>query len=223
MAKVKESKSHDMSKVLKDTLIDYVNNKRKRPHFIFRVVDHAGLVGVDFYDHYASLRELEGDVWRDLVTDTVERLHSDPIFVEYSSREKLLAFYFTLIEVLKEHEVFSRVYLKKAQYFPLPAYLKEFKSAYMRFIGSVLAQGKQDGEVVDRLIVSDQYDQVIWLQLMFVLKFWASDQSEDYQKTDAAIEKAVNTLYDLIGRNPVDSLFDLGKFIYQNRNLKHFL
>jgi len=31
------------------------------------------------------------------------------------------------------------------------------------------------------------------------------------------IEKTVNTAFDLLGRSPLDSLFDLGKFIFQNR------
>jgi hypothetical protein len=158
-----------------------------------------------------------------MAEETIERLHSDPIFVEYSSREKLLAFYFTLIEVLKEREKFSKVYLRRLNFLPLKSFMSGFKENYIRFINSVLSQGKQEGEVIERYVVSDQYDQIIWLQLVFVLKFWASDNSDDFEKTDAAIEKAVNTLYDLIGRNPVDSLFDLGKFIYQNRNLKHFL
>lgn len=222
MAKLKKMASEEVSKILEDTLHDYVNEKGKRPFFVFRLMDHSGLVGINFFDHYNSLPELEAAVWRKLVEKTVEQLHSDPIFVEYSSREKLLAFYFTLIEVLKENAHFVKVYLRKANYFPVPKYLQPFKRFYLRFVNSILAQGKQDGEIVERYFLSDQYDELIWYQLVFLLKFWAADTSEDYQKTDAAVEKAVNTLYDLIGRNPVDSLFDLGKFIYQNRNLKHF-
>lgn len=222
MAKVKKMANQDSAIILEETLKEYVVKKGKRPFFVFRLMDYSGLVGVNFFDHFNSLHDLEAVIWQNIMEETVERLNSDPIFVEYSSREKLLAFYFTLIEVLKENETFAKVYLKRTVYIPVPKFLKTFKRLYLRFVNSVLSQGKQDGEIVERYFLSDQYDEVIWYQLVFVLKFWASDNSEDFQKTDAVVEKAVNTLYDLIGRNPIDSLFDLGKFIYQNRNLKHF-
>ena len=38
------------------------------------------------------------------------------------------------------------------------------------------------------------------------------------EKTDTMIEKSVNTVFDLLARSPLDSLIDLGKFLYQNRS-----
>jgi hypothetical protein len=57
----------------------------------------------------------------------------------------------------------------------------------------------------------------LWIQTLFILQFWANDDSKEFEKTDAAIEKAVNVAYDLMGKSPLDSMFDFAKFIFQNR------
>lgn len=223
MSSKKRQNSEETRRLLKDALIKYVSDKGKRPGFVFRMIDHAGIVGVNFYDHFESLKELESLIWQELFEETINRLNSEPIYSEYSAREKLLAFYFTLIEVLKEQEDFSRVYLKKVSYLPGNSFLSKAKKVYVHYLMGIISLGKQNDEVVERLMLSDYYDQVIWYQLLFVLKFWASDESEDYQKTDAAIEKAVNTLFDFMGKTPIDSLFDFGKFLVQNTKTRFFI
>jgi AcrR family transcriptional regulator len=207
---------------IRQALLNYVTEKGKRPSFVFRLMDDQGLVGVDFFEHYQSIKELEREIWGEFFEETIQRLHAEPVFAEYTAREKLLAFYFTLIDVLKEHEGFSRYYLRSAHYLPQPSFLKLSKDTYRRFIGQIIAFGKESGEVVDRFVLSDQYDEIIWFQLLFILKFWSDDDSEDSQMTDAAIEKAVNTIFDLMGRNPIDSIFDFGKFVVQNRKFRMF-
>ena len=54
-----------------------------------------------------------------------------------------------------------------------------------------------------------------WVQFLFVLKFWLNDHSKGFEKTDILIEKSVNTAFDLIDTKPVESLFDLGKFLWK--------
>ncbi len=52
---------------------------------------------------------------------------------------------------------------------------------------------------------------------LWLLDFWVKDTSKGFESTDTAIEKAVNTAFELIGTTVVDSVVDLAKFIYQNR------
>jgi len=54
-----------------------------------------------------------------------------------------------------------------------------------------------------------------WLQFLFLLKFWADDDSAGFERTDMAIEKSVNTIFDIFDNTPLDSLFDFGKFLYK--------
>ena len=58
---------------------------------------------------------------------------------------------------------------------------------------------------------------------MFVLHFWVRDDSANFEKTDEAIEKGVNVTFDLFERSPIDNLFEYGKFLTQNSQMKEFL
>jgi hypothetical protein len=51
--------------------------------------------------------------------------------------------------------------------------------------------------------------------LAFVIHFWLKDDSADFERTDACIEKSVQLTMDFVGRNAVDKLFDFGKFLFQ--------
>jgi len=55
------------------------------------------------------------------------------------------------------------------------------------------------------------------LQFLFVLNFWLNDDSAQFEKTDAAIEKAVHLSFDLMGKGPLDTMVDFAKFLYQNK------
>ena len=55
------------------------------------------------------------------------------------------------------------------------------------------------------------------MQLLYILDFWVKDLSRGFESTDTAIEKSVNTSFDLMGKSVVDSVLDFAKFAYQNR------
>ena len=56
-----------------------------------------------------------------------------------------------------------------------------------------------------------------WVQALFVLGYWINDSSDRFEMTDAAIEKAVQLSFQLIGSNTVDSLLDFGKFMFTGK------
>jgi hypothetical protein len=146
-------------------------------------------------------------------------LHQEPVYNEYSGREKLLAFYFTLLEVLKPKRSFVNFSLSEVKKPELmPAFLKGFREKYTDFVKDLIRESIDKGEIVDRPLVGSRYDEGLWVQFLFILNFWLRDRSLKFEKTDAAIEKSVHLSFDLMGRSFVDSFVDLGKFIVQNRN-----
>jgi len=52
---------------------------------------------------------------------------------------------------------------------------------------------------------------------LFLLQFWINDSSAGFEKTDAAIEKSVKTVFDLFDTNTIDSVIDFGKFLWKER------
>ena len=43
------------------------------------------------------------------------------------------------------------------------------------------------------------------------------DESLNFERTDAAVEKAVTLSFDLVGRNTFDSALDFGRFLLHKR------
>ena len=55
-----------------------------------------------------------------------------------------------------------------------------------------------------------------WLQMLCIIRFWLKD-SNGFEKTDVIIEKSINTVFDLFETKPLDSLIDLGKFLWKEK------
>ena len=91
------------------------------------------------------------------------------------------------------------------------------KEAFLEYANELIAEGKEIGEIVDRPIIGNRYDEGMWRQLQFVIYFWVKDDSQNFERTDEAIEKAVNLSFDIMGRGPIDAALDFAKFLYQQR------
>ncbi|HEY3403791.1 MAG TPA: TetR family transcriptional regulator C-terminal domain-containing protein [Ohtaekwangia sp.] len=197
----------------------YVNHlltEGKPPVSVFKFCLDLGIKEEEFYNYAGSFESLEASIWKGFIDKTISRLESDKSFRDFSCREKVLAFYFTLLEELKQNRSFAIFQLGSFRKVELtPGYLKSFKGIFEAFFQKVLNDGKGNGEVANRPYLDKRYPQLFWLHLGFILLFWKDDDSPGFERTDAAIEKSVNLAFDLIGKGAVDSALDLGKFLYQ--------
>ncbi|WP_375444444.1 TetR/AcrR family transcriptional regulator [uncultured Fibrella sp.] len=217
---------------------EYVLENGKQPTSVFQFAKKLKLSEAEFYDYYASFDGIEADVWLAFFADAKKAVEADDTYQAYSVREKLLAFYYTWIEMLKAQRsfvVYSYGRLRNtaddmAAASPIgkagmmgrrqtrnPQVLMPFKEAFYDFARDLLAEGRESREVEPRPFLTDRYPNALWTQTLFILDFWVRDASKGFEKTDTAIEKSVNTAFDLIGRSPLDTLFDFAKFAYQNR------
>ncbi len=219
---------------IRQAYVDYVLEQGQPPVSVFQFAKQLGLLESEFYNHYPSFAGIEADVWVSMAKQTRTTIEADGVYGTYSVREKLLAFYYTWIEVLKAQRsfvVYSYGQLHGTNHVsgsarPNPMtmrqtlnhqVLREFKAEFNDFARDLLAEGRESKEVEPRPFVSDRYADGLWLQALTVLDFWVRDTSKAFEKTDTFIEKSVNTTFDLIGRNPLDSLIDLVKFRLQNQ------
>ncbi|MGA0558702.1 TetR family transcriptional regulator C-terminal domain-containing protein [Larkinella sp. VNQ87] len=210
---------------------EYVLEHGTPPPSVFQFTKKLKLTEADFYEEYPSFESIEADVWLAFFQQAVQTIEADPVYQTYSVREKLLAFYYTWIEVLRSQRsfvVYSHQRIREASQSASPVakvrmrrqtprILEPFRETYFDFVRDLLAEGRESKEVEPRPFLSDRYADGFWMQTLFILNFWVNDLSKNFEKTDTAIEKSVNTAFDLIGRSPLDSLFDLAKFIYQNK------
>jgi hypothetical protein len=214
----RKSESKASEEKIKSAYVETVLTQGSRPVSVYKFCIDLGIKEEDFYNVYGSFDGLEKQIWKGFIDITINRLKSDKAFHSFTSREKILAFYFTLLEELKSRRSYVLFQLDHSRKFEfVPEYLKGFKQEFELFFESILNSGKGNGEIATRPVLDKRYPQLFWLHLGFILLFWKEDSSAGFEKTDAAIEKSVNLAFDLIGKGAVDSAIDFGKFLYQNK------
>jgi AcrR family transcriptional regulator len=203
---------------IKAAYVEALLTTGNRPASVYKFCVDVGISESDFYDHFGSFEGIERSIWKGFADTTVKRVRGDKAFADFSTREKILAFYFTLLEELRANRSFVLLELHSFRKLEIvPSFLKDFKTSFEAFMESILVQGKTSGEVANRPFLDKRYPQLFWLHLGFVIQFWKEDDSAGFEKTDAMIEKSVNLAFDLIGKGAVDSAIDFAKFLYQNK------
>ena len=108
---------------------------------------------------------------------------------------------------LKEHES----QLKNLQQ------LKGLRKRVKSYATDLIQDGNSD-KAISALQQSERvFSEAAWVQLMFLIKFWMDDNSAQFESTDVAIEKSVNTVFDVFDNTPLERVIDLGKFLWKEK------
>jgi AcrR family transcriptional regulator len=199
--------------------IAHILDSGHEPVSVFKFTKDLKMKEVIFYEYFTSFDAVKKAVWELIFDNTITALESQEVYKSYTSREKLLGFLFTWIEELKNRRsyllaVYGKIDLKDRSF---SSELKGFKSKFKDFANSIINEGKETDEIAERPYLTEKYHDAMWLQLMFVFRFWLKDDSPGFEKTDAAIEKSVNLAFDLMGKSAIDSFVDFAKFLFQSK------
>ena len=210
----------DLATRLRDAYMAYILEEGKQPASVYSFAKSLGISEADFYTAFNSFEVLEKGIFTGFHNQTVATLEADAAYAGYTVRERLLAYYFTLMQSLLANRSYVLRSMKGATpkaFSFTPELLSGMRKGFTDFASQLVAEGIQSSEIKSRPYISDKYAESLWLQLLFVLNFWLADESQGFEKTDAAIEKAVNLSMDLMGSSTVDAAFDFAKFLFQNR------
>lgn len=197
--------------------IDYLVEHKKQPKSIHSFVEQLKLKEGSFYKYYSSFDDLEKDFWKVLFDKTVEKIQSEEVYQSYTVSEKLLAFYFTWIEAIKDYRSYATYIVKNERFYELyPSCFESFKESFESFSNQLVEEGVVTHEIANRMLITGKYKYLIWYQPVSIFKFWVKDKSNNFEDTDALIEKTVNFSFDLMRSNGVDSFIDLAKFHIQH-------
>jgi AcrR family transcriptional regulator len=215
----KKTAKKDLRKLILEGFVNHVLENGSTPKSVFKFAKDLKMKEEEFYTYFTSFESIKSAIWVSIFESTLEQIESQEVFKEYSVREKFLSFLFTWIEELKKNRSYLlSLYQDKTQSMKsLPLDAKEFKEKFKDFAGEIILEGKETQEIANRPIISDRYDEALWLQAAFVFRYWLDDRSPRFEKTDAAIEKSVNLSFDLMGKSALDSFLDFAKFLYQNK------
>ncbi|WP_340065379.1 TetR family transcriptional regulator C-terminal domain-containing protein [Ascidiimonas aurantiaca] len=198
--------------------MEYVLEHDKEPVSVYRFCKDVKIDEKQFYMHFGSFDALKKRVWTTFFENTIQLLEKDSGFMSSSGRDKMLAFFFTFFELLTLNRSYVLFTLKSHQ--RIPDNLNQLKPLRQHFKDFTKDISESENEEKTLKILKKPtrlFSEGAWLHFMFLLKFWMDDDSPGFEKTDVAIEKSVNTVFDVLDNTPLDSVLDFGKFIWKEK------
>ena len=201
--------------------IDYVLTNGEAPKSVYNFAKSLKISESDFYKIYSSFSMIEKKVWEDLTLQTLIKIKEQEVWTQYSSREKMLSFFYSYIELLKTQRSFIIYTLKNhPKRLTTPDVLSDVKPLFENFAEDIINEGIDSGELTERKFISKHYKDALWIQFAFIINFWIDDDSAAFEKTDEAIERGINVSFDLFKKSPLDNLFEYGKFLSRNSKFR---
>lgn len=212
-----KKKQTDSSTII-SKYMEFVLEKNEEPKNVFSFCKEVNISEADFYLFFASLALLKQEVWSKFFENASQSIQKEAAFETYSDKNKLLTLYFTLFEILTLNRSYVLYTLNEnKEGIKNLKKLKGFRNHFKQFIVAIIESDTSDRNDKLAKVTKPLFAEGAWLQFLFLLKFWMDDSSKGFEKTDVLIEKSVNTVVDLLDTKPLESLFDLGKFLWKEK------
>lgn len=216
-------KTTSKKKKIDDNLIvslymENVLSHNAEPKNVFIFCKENEIEEADFYSFYGSIDALKEDIWIKFYENTASNLVKDKNFSSYSNRNKLLSLYFTMFEILTLNRSYVYFTLKDTKdVLKTLKQLKGLREHFKGFINKIIDENEEAKDEKLQKITKPIFAEGAWVQFLFLLKFWLEDTSKGFEKTDIMIEKSVKAALDVLDTTPLESVIDLGKFIWKER------
>lgn len=218
---IKLSEPVDKKQLILDKYMDYVLTHGEQPKSVHAFTKSLEMNETEFYTFFNTFDRIDSEIFQGFYENTMQQLVADDMYLQGNAKYKLLTFYFVLFEQLTENRSFVLSALTKdMNKLKSLGKLKDFKKYFTKFISS-LEFDKIDLKVEKvNDLVEKSMEQVFYGQFLFLLNFWMNDTSSGFEKTDVLIEKTVLAGFDMIQTKPLESILDLGKFLWKEISFK---
>jgi hypothetical protein len=196
----------------------YVLENGTRPKSIYAFTSQLDIKEAEFYDQFGSFQAIEKHIFKAFFDNTKKLLDDNEEFQSFDAQNKLLSFYFTFFEVLKANRSYVVIALEEEKNkLKALSTLSELKKAFQDFIREIEIETIDFKEKRIEQFKNQGLLEGTWAQLLFTIKFWLEDGSAGFEKTDVFIEKSITTGFALLDNSTLKSVFDLGKFLFQEK------
>lgn len=207
-------------KITKEAIISsfmtYVLDYEVIPKSIYSFCKETKVPEEAFYQHFGSVTGIQEAVWNAFFDNTEKLLQKNKDYSEFSSKDKMLSFFFTFFELLGLNRSYVLFVLGENK--DGLKHLKQLKGLRHRlkeFATELIEDDNAEKQIKITKNNPMVFSEGAWLQLLFLLKFWKEDTSAGFEKTDIAIEKSVKTIFDVFDNTPLVSILDFGKFLFK--------
>ena len=196
-----------------DAYEDHLRREGHPPVSVFRFAEAHGFTERDFFAEFPCLQAVESSWWVTKLEHVIASVESGPEWPTFTARHRMLAFLFAFAEAALNYRSLLLIRLQGRSVLTNPPELSAFEDRFLNFAHRLLDHGRTSGEIASRGPLGRLYPQAAYRLFRSVIDFHLRDDSPRYERTDAFIEKSTTVLFDLIGRQVLDSGFDLIRFL----------
>lgn len=191
--------------------MSHLGKHGKSPVSVMELCESLKISEKEFYTSFPSLVAVEKAYWGEKVEEVLESIKAGEEFESFSAKQRIQTFLFAFLEKSLEFRSlmflrFSCGPLKKTRELEL------FEEHFVKFAADVIKHGEESGEVANRGKFTTLYPQGLYLVFRSVIDYNLKDESDQFEQTDAYVEKSSNLAFELIRTQAIDSAFDLAKF-----------
>lgn len=208
----------DLKQKIYDAYSTQVLEHEKEPKSVYLFCKKNKIEETDFYNSFASLEDIKESIFSKFFDNAYMLISKEKGFDAQVPKEKLLSFYFTFFEVLLLNRSYVLFILSNSgEKMQKLSSLRRLRNSFKQFASGLIEQGNTSKQSILTKHPELIFSEGAWLQLLFLLKFWMEDNSPSFEKTDMAIEKSVQTVFELFDNTPLDSVIDFGKFLWNEK------
>lgn len=208
----------DLKQKIYDAYSTQVLEHEKEPKSVYLFCKKNKIEETDFYKSFASLEDIKESIFSKFFDNAYMLISKEKGFDAQVPKEKLLSFYFTFFEVLLLNRSYVLFILSNSgEKMQKLSSLRRLRNSFKQFASGLIEQGNTSKQSILTKHPELIFSEGAWLQLLFLLKFWMEDSSPGFEKTDMAIEKSVQTVFELFDNTPLDSVIDFGKFLWNEK------
>ena len=208
----------DLKQKIYDAYSTQVLEHEKEPKSVYLFCKKNKIEETDFYKSFASLEDIKESIFSKFFDNAYMLISKEKGFDAQVPKEKLLSFYFTFFEVLLINRSYVLFILSNSgEKMKKLSSLRRLRNSFKQFGSGLIEQGNTSKQSILTKHPELIFSEGAWLQLLFLLKFWMEDSSPSFEKTDMAIEKSVQTVFELFDNTPLDSVIDFGKFLWNEK------
>lgn len=198
--------------------MNHVLEHETMPKSVYKFSKSNAITEDQFYEFFGSFDSLKKGIWIEFYTNTMNLLGKSLEFESFTPREKLLTFYYTFFELLTANRSYVLLALdENPDKFKNLEQLKGLRKNIKEFSRGLIAEGNESKNVNFLKQSETIFSEAAWVHFLFILKFWIDDNSAKFESTDVVIEKSVNTVFDLFDNTPLETVLDLGKFLWKEK------
>lgn len=198
--------------------MNYRLEKSDRPKSVYQFAKENGFDETLFYSFFGTLESVEKEIYKIFIEKTIDLIHKDPAYENYDMKNKMLSFYFTLFEMMSANRSYVLLTLKEHQnQLKNLMQLSSLRTEFKNYVSEIITEEVRTKYEKFQNIQVKAIKESAWIQFLMILKFWLEDESAAFEKTDIFIEKSVKAGFELMNITPIESVIDLGKFLFKEK------